>query len=63
MTLVLAVTVTSLALQARGLFTAAAGSTPWANGLVSVILLALAATLVGYGVQVVRRRGAVVGTP
>lgn len=58
MALVLAVTVTSLVLQARSLFTKAAGSTPWINGLVSVILLGLAATLVGYGAQVIRRRGA-----
>lgn len=53
--LVLAVTVTSLVLQARSLFTKTVGSTPWVNGLVSVILLALAATLVGYAARVVRR--------
>ncbi|MEZ4398379.1 MAG: carbon starvation CstA family protein [Kofleriaceae bacterium] len=54
MGLVMAVTVTALAFQAKGLFVAAAGSTVWLNGLVSVVLLALAATLVGYGVRVVR---------
>ena len=59
MALVLAVTVTSLVLSARSLFTQAAGSTAWINGLVSVVLLALAATLLWYGAQVVRRRGAV----
>lgn len=63
MALVLAVTVTSLVLQTRGLFTKAAGSTAWVNGLVSVILLALAATLVGFGAQVVRRRGATAVEP
>jgi carbon starvation protein len=62
MALVLAVTVTSLVLQARSLFTKAAGSTAWVNGLVSVILLALAATLIGYGAQVLRRR-ALEGAP
>jgi carbon starvation protein len=57
MVLVLAVTVTSLVWQARSLFTAPASSTAWQNGLVSVILLALAATLVGYGAAAVRARG------
>lgn len=43
---VMAVTVTSLVLQARQLWQTALGSPPWINGLVSVVLLALAAVLV-----------------
>ncbi|HRC56580.1 MAG: carbon starvation protein A [Myxococcales bacterium] len=43
---VMAVTVTSLGLQARQLWQAHAGSPPWINGLVSVLLLALAAVMV-----------------
>ena len=57
MALVLAVTVTSLVLQGRSVLSAAVGSTAWINGAVSVVLLGLAATLVAYGVQVVRGRG------
>lgn len=43
---VFAVTVTSLVLQARQLGSAAFGTPPWTNGLVSVLLLALAAVMV-----------------
>ncbi len=57
MALVLAVTVTSLVLQGKSVISASLGSTAWINGAVSVVLLGLAATLVGYGVQVVRGRG------
>ena len=56
MGLVLAVTVTSLLLQARALYRAEVGTTLWINGLVSAILLGLAATLVTYGARVVLRR-------
>ena len=56
MGLVMAVTVTSLVLQARSIVHAQIGTTPWINGAVSVVLLGLAATLVGYGVQVLRGR-------
>ncbi len=43
---VFAVTVTSLVLQARQLVSASFGTPPWTNGLVSVVLLALAAVMV-----------------
>lgn len=43
---VFAVTVTSLVLQARQLGSASFGTPPWINGLVSVLLLALAAVMV-----------------
>lgn len=43
---VFAVTVTSLVLQARQLVSASFGTPPWTNGLVSVLLLALAAVMV-----------------
>lgn len=55
MGLIMAVTVTSLVLQARPLFSAALGTTPWINGVVAVALLALAGVLVGYGAAAVRR--------
>ncbi|MEZ4362661.1 MAG: carbon starvation CstA family protein [Kofleriaceae bacterium] len=42
---VMAVTVTSLVLQARQLWQASIGTTPWINGVVSVLLLALSAVL------------------
>jgi carbon starvation protein len=48
MLLVFAVTVVSLFLQIKLLTTAAAGSAPWLNGLVSLILLGLALILVWY---------------
>jgi len=54
MGLVLAVTVTSLILQAKGGLASAAGSTAWINGVVSSVLLALAVTLIAYGVAEVR---------
>jgi carbon starvation protein len=53
--LVLAVTVTSLVLQIRILGTAAAWSTPWLNGVVSLVLLGLAGLLVVFAARVVRR--------
>jgi carbon starvation protein len=43
---VMAVTITALVLQARQLWRAALGSTPWINGLVSVLLLGLAAIMI-----------------
>jgi carbon starvation protein len=46
MVLVFCVTVVSLVLQVRFVLTAAIGTTPWINGLVSVVLLALAGLLV-----------------
>lgn len=45
MLFVMAVTVTALVLQARQLWLAAIGSAPWINGLVSVLLLGLAAIM------------------
>ncbi|HSK04551.1 MAG TPA: carbon starvation protein A [Kofleriaceae bacterium] len=51
MLLVMAVTVVALVLQARALAEAAVGSALWINGLVSVVLLALAATLAVYAVR------------
>ena len=54
MGLVLAVTVTSLILQAKGGLASAAGSTAWINGVVSSVLLTLAVTLIAYGVAEVR---------
>ncbi len=56
MVLVMMVTVTSLVLQTRALYRAAAWTTPWINGLVSLVLLALAATLVGFATRVLLRR-------
>ena len=51
MVLVFAVTIVSLILQMKFLLRAAVGSPPWINGLVSVILLALAMVLVGYALR------------
>ena len=51
MLLVMSVTVVALALQARTLIDASAGSTPWINGLVSAVLLVLAGALVIYAVR------------
>lgn len=51
MLLVMAVTVVALVLQARTLAHAAVGSAPWINGLVSVVLLVLAVTLVVYAAR------------
>ena len=48
MVLVLAVTLVSLVLQVELLVDAAVGTAPWINGVVSVILLALAMALVGF---------------
>jgi carbon starvation protein len=48
MCLVMAVTITALAFQVSPLATAAVGTAPWINGLVSTVLLALAVTLVFY---------------
>ena len=56
----LAVTVTSLVLQARAVVDARLWSMPWLNGLVSVILLALAGTLIAYAARAMRRPGAAV---
>ena len=53
--LVLAVTVTSLILQIRILGTAAAWTTPWLNGVVSLVLLGLAALLVVFAARALRR--------
>jgi carbon starvation protein len=51
MVLVMAVTVVALVLQMRTLVEATAGSAPWINGLVSAVLLALAATLVVFAAR------------
>jgi len=51
MLLVMAVTVTALVLQTRTLVVEAVGSAPWINGLVSVVLLALAVTLVVFALR------------
>ena len=52
---VLAVTVTSLVLQIRVMTTTAAWTTPWINGLVSIVLLALAGLLVAFATRAFRR--------
>ncbi len=57
---VLAVTVTSLVLQARAVVDETLWTTKWLNGLVSVILLGLAGTLVAYAARALRRPGAAV---
>lgn len=51
MAFVMAVTVVALVLQTRTLFEASFASAPWINGLVSVVLLGLAALLVRYAVR------------
>jgi carbon starvation protein len=51
MVLVFAVTLVSLVLQVKFLARAAIGTAPWINGLVSVILLALALVLVWYAAR------------
>jgi carbon starvation protein len=53
--LVMAVTVTSLVLQVRNLGRYDAGTTPWINGLVALVLLALATALVAFALRAVRR--------
>jgi carbon starvation protein len=58
MLLVFAVTVVSLVLQINLLTTAAAGSAPWLNGLVSLILLGLALILVAYAFRAWREPAA-----
>lgn len=52
---VMAVTVTSLIIQCRAVVDEALWTTKWLNGVVSVILLALAGTLVGYAARAMRR--------
>jgi carbon starvation protein len=56
MLLVMAVTVTSLAILVEDLFVASAGSSAWVNGLVAAVLLGLTALLVVPAVQVLRQR-------
>jgi len=51
MVLVMGVTVVALVLQTRTLVRETVGSAPWINGLVSAVLLALAATLVFFAVR------------
>jgi carbon starvation protein len=51
MVLVFAVTLVSLVLQLELLATAAVGTAPWINGVVSVILLALSLALVGFAAR------------
>jgi carbon starvation protein len=53
--LVMAVTVTSLILQVRNLGRYDTGTTPWINGMVALVLLALATALVVFAVRAVRR--------
>jgi carbon starvation protein len=53
--LVMTVTVTSLVLQARAVARAEVGTTPWVNGLVSIVLLGLALALVFFALRAVRR--------
>jgi carbon starvation protein len=55
MVLVMLVTVTSLVLQARAIYQMPVGTVAWLNGVVSLVLLALAGTLVGFGVRVMLR--------
>jgi carbon starvation protein len=51
MVLVMAVTIVALILQVRTLATAAIGSAGWINGLVSIVLLGLALTLIGFALR------------
>lgn len=51
MVLVFSVTVVSLVFQLKLLASAAVGTAPWINGVVSVILLALALALVGFAAR------------
>jgi carbon starvation protein CstA len=51
MVFVMSVTVVALALQAKAIVQFAVGTTQWINGLVSVILLALAVALVVFAVR------------
>ena len=51
MVFVMAVTVVALALQARAIVDFAVGTTPWINGLVSLILLGLAVALVVFAAR------------
>ena len=62
MVLVMAVTVVALVLQARTLVEAPLGSALWINGLVSAVLLVLAATLVGFAVRAWRDPAAALPT-
>ena len=52
---VMSVTVTSLVLQSRNLRRFEVWSTPWLNGLVSVVLLGLAGALVVFAARALRR--------
>ena len=56
MLLVFAVTIVSLIFQVKFLLRAAVGTAPWINGLVSVILLALALLLVGFAARAWKAR-------
>lgn len=55
MALVMSVTVTSLILQSRNLRRFEVWSTPWLNGLVSLVLLGLAAALVVFAARALRK--------
>jgi carbon starvation protein len=59
MVFVFVVTVVSLVLQIGQLSSGAVGTTPWLNGLVSLILLGLALILVGYALRAWRDKAAV----
>ncbi len=59
MVLVFAVTLVSLVFQVKSLIKATVGTAPWINGLVSVVLLALALTLVGFAAKAWRQRAPV----
>ena len=56
MVLVFAVTLVSLVFQVKSLMKAAVGTTPWINGLVSVVLLALALALIGFAARAWKAR-------
>jgi hypothetical protein len=51
MVFVFVVTIVSLIFQVKQLMRAAVGTAPWINGLVSVVLLALALVLVGFAAR------------
>lgn len=51
MIFVMSVTVVALAIQAKAIVDFAAGTTPWINGLVSLILLGLAVALVVFAIR------------
>ena len=61
MVFVMAVTVVSLAIQARQVLQSEPLSMPWTNGVVALILIALAAVLVWFGAKAIRQARVPIG--